>query len=179
LTPTESWWTPSLAEKLSQGDIVADQASVMSAVPPTFLKARSFKGGEPGWGVSPNPTEFEGRVHMLATGSVRAALVISHGCELDKMEGNPRRHRVLLAPVFPIDSVENEHRQQILSQSNRALLPLPQVPTLGTCYADLRSIFASARASVDAAVRLASMTTRSELRLHAQLVAFLLRKEAP
>jgi hypothetical protein len=179
LTPTASWWAPALADKLSQGDIVADQASVMSAVPPTYLKARSFKGGEPGWGISLGPTEFEGRVHMLATGSIRAALVISHGCELDKMHGNPRRHRVLLAPVFPIDSVEDQHRQQILSQSNRALLPLPDVPTLGTCYADFRSIFAAARTSVDTAARLASMTAHSELRLHAQLVAFLLRKAVP
>lgn len=169
------WWTPELAEKLSQGDIVSNQAAVIAAHPLTYLKPKDFKGGIPGWAIHPVPVEANGRVHLLATGSARHCLVLSHDCELDKEDGNPERRRVVVAPTYALASVMPEHQAVILQQENRALMPLVEVPGSEPLYADFRSICSVPRLSVDAATRKASMTEEARLRLRAQLVAFFLR----
>ena len=146
-------------------------------MPTTFLKARSFKGDVPGWGISPEPcVDKDGRTLVLASAGVRAGIVVTHSCELDKDDGKPSRRRVLIAPIARIDTVPEEHQVQILSQANKALLPLPGLPELGDCYADFRIIFPVLREKVDSSRRLASMTPEAELRLQAQLVAFFVRR---
>jgi hypothetical protein len=138
-----------------------------------------MKGGVPGWMETSAPTkDRDGREHFLGVGRVVPALVLSHSCELDKEDRGKRR--VTVAPIAPISSVSDSAVQEaILAQSITASMPLPEIPGLGTCYADLRSMTTLDRRIVDAGKRLASMTPEAERRLQAQLVAFLVRLDLP
>lgn len=176
------WWAAIIAERLSQGDLILDQTFLIPVAPTVFLKSRSFKGGEPGWGQSAVPTNGKGGERFLAAGAVKPALVISHDCDLDKAledPDGPAGYRVLAAPVAPINTVDPAMQTLILSQQVKAMLPLQGCPGLGDCYADLRLVMAVPRVAVDAGKRVASMADVARARLRAQLVEFFVRLEQP
>jgi hypothetical protein len=170
------WWAEQLESTLSQGDIVVDlPVLVPTASPTTHLKKNTFKGGIDGWVTSNHPVlDGNGRSNFLAVGRSVPVVILSHSCELDKDKA-----RVIVAPVAQITTVEPSQRDGILEQKHFALMPLPDVPELGTCFADLRSVAALHRTTVDEGRRIASMTALANKRLAAQIVAFFCRVELP
>ena len=173
------WWADRVHDKLSQGDVVAELPFFLSPSPVQYLRHANMKGGAPGWMESDKPiAQRDGRVRFLGIGKIVAGLVLSHSCELDKDDRGKRR--VLVAPIVSIETIaEPALRESIVAQQLTASLPLPDVPTLGTCYADLRSLTTLEREIVDGGKRVASMVPEAERRLQAQLVAFLVRLDLP
>lgn len=169
------WWAGQLQDKLSQGDIVADLPIFQAMKPVKYLKKTTYKNNISGWVESVEAiVDGERKAHFLAIGKLAPGIVISHSCELDKGKG-----RVIVAPIAPISSVPEEQQHKILGQEHFALMPLPNIPEIGTSYADLRSISFLHRDIVDSSRRIASMSEMATERLIAQIVAFFARKKLP
>ncbi|MBI4190299.1 MAG: hypothetical protein HY525_07140 [Betaproteobacteria bacterium] len=171
------WWGEQVESDLSQGDIVANLPIFLLVSPLKYLRHTNLRGNTPGWMDSDSPVvDRDGRTRLHAIGKSLPGLVLSHSCELDKRDR--RKRRVIVAPIVPIGTVSDVAlRDSILAQAQYASMPLPDIPGLGTYYADLRSIVTLDRDIVDKGKRLASMTELAQKRLWAQLVAFFLRKE--
>jgi hypothetical protein len=169
-----SWWLPDLQPALSQGDVLLDCVAGAAVVHPRqAVKRASLAGAADAWVVDPAETPDQNDIlTLLAKGRISAALVVSHSCELDKGE---RKARVHVAEVRPMASLQPDARERIMSQSRISLMPLPDLPTLGDCYADLRTIGGIDRRAALAAPKVASMTDAAVARLQAQLVAFFTR----
>ena len=133
-----------------------------------------MRGGRDAWGEVEKPILRDQRKHFLAHGDILPGLVISHSCELDNQNSGGK---VLMAPVALIDTLESALRTTVIEQKHLALMPLPELPTLGTSYADLRLIIAVPRALVLDSERLASMTDAALHRLYAQVFKFIMRKD--
>lgn len=169
-----SWWlSPTEEPRLSQGDIIVAAAFVKALYPLSFLVRSSIKGQGSLWVESPERKEdSNGFFHCLGRGSLAAALVLTHSCQLDKPE---KGGRVILAPVRSASKL-SENRTDVMAGSKIAFVPLPDVPELGDCYADLRSMMALDREVVKAYVRLAAMTADAQKALHERLVGFFARE---
>ena len=163
------WWGP-LEDNLSQGDILSEVPFGAAVHPTTYLSKRTGKGNQVQWWPSDNV-----EAHLLARSKSAPCIVLSHSCELDKDE---RIGRVLVAPIAPIERVREADRASILEQRRFSMLPLPDIPTMGTYYADLRVMTSVLRAHCNDATRVASMTAEAQTRLYAQLLAFFARKDA-
>lgn len=170
-----SWWLDALnPEGLSQGDIVTQILSGSADHPLKYLMKEPLdKGSKKLWPETSTIQLYktDGRGLYIARGRMIEAIVVSHSCELDK--GN--NTQVLLAPIAKIERVQVEHQKNILQQKRHAFMPLPDVPELGTCYADLRYLHFADRKNVPDKSRHASMTDEGVLRLRAQIVAFFSR----
>ncbi len=165
-----SWWRDTLnSEGLSQGDVIQEIPFGISLNPPLSLTKTTGKGGAELWkqGVS----AVAGTKNFLFYGNTFHALVLSHSCDLDKHE---RKGRAIVAPIRPIDCLNSDDRTTVLCQSRRSLMPLPDIPTLGSYYADLRLISSVDRKMIEDG-RIASMSELGVQRLHAQLAVFFLR----
>jgi hypothetical protein len=172
-----SWWADQLHETLSQGDVIGRLPIFVATKPTTFLKKATFKGDVSGWMNSEVPMpDGDKKVTFLGSGNIIPAIVLSHSCELDK---DRKSGRVIVAPIFPITNVSEDQRDSILQQKHFALMPLPEIPELGTYFADFRSISTLHRDVVNEVQRIASMTELANQRLAAQIVAFFLRRELP
>ena len=174
-----TWWASELKLELSQGDVAANVPGSALVHPLTYLNPRPAKGGQSVYEPSGAPFSKPGkkgdeRQFMLGSGEVAGALVLSYDCEIDKA-GKPN-NPILIAPVFAIGSLPTESQIAVLEQRRFSLMPLPDVPQLGTSYADFRLIQAVRRAYLPLDVRLASMNIDAVDRLQAQLVAFLTRR---
>lgn len=171
------WWAHELRPELSQGDIVGPLPYSVAVSPPTYLRERAFKGGVSAFEKAAGPpTGKENEsVPLLAKGRVFHGMVLSHDCEIDKVSRPTAR--VLVAPVIPLDTMPEELRGVVLRQEKYALMPLPDVPSLWTGYADFRLITSVSRATIDAAGRMASLSETARERLEVQLAAFFVRRE--
>jgi hypothetical protein len=167
------WWAARLEDRLSQGDILQPCPVGGPAQPPKFLRRGSTRsGGVNIWEETPTWTaDPDGVGIYLGRGRRLASIVLTHSCELDK----PGTGRVLIAPISPVDVLAPQHREDILAQRKLAFLPLPDLPTLGTCYADLRCVLNIDRKLAESEKRTASMTEDGRRRLHAQLIGFFAR----
>jgi hypothetical protein len=58
-------------------------------------------------------------------------------------------------------------------------LVLPEVPGLGTYYADLRSLFTVDRTLIQEEMRIASMTDEAKDRLQNQIIAYFADRKRP
>jgi hypothetical protein len=172
------WWLPALAQKPSQGDVVASVHFAAIVAPPVYLRHAQLGKDRHGWDVCTSPVVQKStqRMHALAWFKSPHGLLLSHDCEIDKHKDNGR---LLLAPVAQLTELPEPTRTTVIEQKSYALIPLPELPGLGMCFADLRSMTAVPATLVDASARVASMTEQARARLHAQLVAFLLRKKLP
>ena len=168
------WWGAAPHPELSQGDIVRDLPLGASTYPRVFLSPSELKGDRIWCPCQSWQADRDGLGHFLARGRFIAALVLSHSCELDKKE---RRGRVQVAPVASIGGIDEKNRQAIMAQRRISLMPLPGVPQLGDCYADLRIMSSIDRRLIAEAERVAGMTEGGVQRLQAQLVAFFTRKD--
>lgn len=91
--------------------------------------------GANGWAETATGVARNNRFHFLAAGQVGLAIVLSYDCEIDKDQS-----RVTIAPLNPIGSLSPEFQAKVMGQKIWALVPIPDVPGLGTFYADLRSL---------------------------------------
>ncbi|SRR6266481_2100514 len=170
-----SWWLDDLNPKgLSQGDIVTQVLIGAADQPVKYLeKVPLEKGAKKSWSESINfqPIKIDNRGLYIARGRLTHAIVVSHSCELDKSQPH-----VLLAPIISLDSLSDEKaRNNILSQKRRAFLALPEIPRLGTCYADFRTLSYAERKTISDINRMVSMSDEGTLRLRVQLLAFFSR----
>lgn len=179
MTDTVSWWAPHLKSELSQGDVISPVLIGAAQLPIVYLNKGSVqKGNVQTWIRSATfvPNLGDGLGNFLGKGRVNHALIVSHDCEIDK----PRRgSRILIAPVSPLANVADMMvRQAIVEQKRHATMPLPGLPTLGDCYADLRLLMWIDRKLIeDAGKKVASMTEEAVIRLQAQLIGFFTRKD--
>lgn len=165
-----AWWLPALNDEgLSQGDVLKPLPQAVSVFPTRRLQRKSLKGAPEAY----VPTEDTSRDYFLFRGAETEVLIISHSCDLDK---NERKQRVLVSPIFRLDIVSKKDvRETILAQRRISLMPLPDLPELGDCYADLRLISSVPREFLTDERRLASMSEEGVVRLQVQLAYFLFR----
>ena len=172
MTTADDWWKPS-PSKYDQGDIFADIPFVIASKPTQFLTRQQLKGGAPGFVGS---TEFKppksGPVQLLAQGGNHFGLLLNHGCDIDK----PESSRLTFAPVSLLTNLPPDKREGVAAQRSAAMLFLPDVPSVGDCYADLRLTATVFRETVDLRHRIASMTENAQTRLQAQILEFFLRR---
>jgi hypothetical protein len=123
------------------------------------------------------PTEAgEDRVGN-AVGARRPAMVISHGCEIDKKTDHPM---VTLAQVRDLSEVHDDDQDAVRSYDNKRTFYLPENEFLaGEHYADLRFLTTVRQDVVDELDRIASMNLEGCQLLHFQLFRFQARKRLP
>jgi hypothetical protein len=169
------WWEAESPERLSQGDVLQDLVSAILPAPLTPIKQTALKGGKTGWQDLPHwQPDQNGIGWCAAKGRLAWALVLSHSCELDKAR---RRGRVLVAPVLEITQLVASQREQVMDGTRFALLPLPDIPSVGDCFADLRSSCTIDRALAEQSSRIAHATPEMLPRIQRHLIAFLVRDD--
>lgn len=170
------WWLPQLRAEVSQGDVIASVPFLIATVPIAYLQYTDGAKGKPCWAETDAPViqKKTQRMHALGAFVPRNGIILSHDCEIDKAKERPR---MLFAPVALISDLPPETQTVVLAQGHLALVPLPDLPSAGMCYADLRAMTTVPSSLIDGHERLASMTDQGRARLHAYLVAFLLRKK--
>lgn len=169
------WWLENLNPRgLSQGDVLDGILIGSPHAPITFvgLNTRNV-GGVTHYPTTPKLAKFKTDESglFIARGGLAHALVISHDCEVEK----PDNERVLIAPMRLLSTVVSEkHRANIMGLGNRSYMPLPGVPELGDCYADLRCIgfYNFKKIEIN---RAASMSVDAVVRLQQQLIAYFTR----
>jgi hypothetical protein len=167
------WWDATPDPRLSQGDIVNHVPVAVVLHPLTQL---SQNKGDTVWRDSAMWTpNKEGVGNLLSRGRVMPVLVLSHECEIDK---NESKGRVVVAPIAPLTNLREDEQENVLAQRRFSKMPLPEVPTLGSCYADLRLTAAVDRQYLDVARRIASLSDAAVGRLRLQLIAFFTRLDA-
>jgi hypothetical protein len=174
----ESWWLPGLREDLSQGDILTGINFSAPVWPLRFLIFTEMPKGKSGWAESEQPLVHKKTqsVHLLSRSKVFGAMVISHDCDIDKTS---KGARIQLVPIQEIATLTDENAASVIQQKNKKFHPLPGIPGLGDCYADLRNMTAFPSTEVTGFSRVASMTDSARLRLHAAMFLFITRREVP
>lgn len=172
--PKDAWVTEDLAAQLSQGDILNLLPFSTLIVPVIPLVPLTASKGRQGWEQRSFEQQSGKEYQFISKGKYLPAIILSHDCELDKARG-----RVLVAPIALLNTLSKEQHEKILLQEHFALMPVPDVPTLGICYVDLRSIASVDSKIVSGCARLASMTVQGKNRLQAQLVGFFTRLALP
>jgi hypothetical protein len=175
-----SWWRSLDDEKrLSQGDVI-DQVSFSAlSRPETPLVKADAPGNRGIWKPTTWTPDAGGFCHCLARARRAPALVLTESCQLDKPE--ERKRRVIVAPVHVLKDHESkpENREWIMAGNRIAFAPLPGVPVLGDCYADLRLLVTVPREELDERTRLATMTPEAVDFLKQRIVGFFVRPGAP
>lgn len=171
---TAPHWAPTLAESLTQGDLIRD-----AWVGAQFHPRAALKGGPTGHGGlrtwHQHPTwhpNGDGFGHYLARGRVAFAVIISYSCEIDK-PGAP----VLIAPVVSLSTVSAEEtKAKIIAGEKYSSFAIPELASvIESSYVDLRAITYVPRAVVDQSQRCASATDHGMQRLMAHLIGFFTR----
>jgi len=170
------WWLEIVnPEGLSQGDIVGPLHVAIPLHPTTFVRKAT-------WPKDPRDPSSKARTgyevtdarqdHLVVrTAEAEYCLIVAHSCEIDKDS-----KRVLVAPVALASRLTDANaRSKIMAGQRRSIMPLPDVPELGDCTADLRLIQPVDRRALDAAPRIASMTPAGVERLHRQFIGYLIR----
>lgn len=164
------WWLPELRRSLSQGDVLGETSFFRGTGVP--LEKRPVGVGGTAWFESAKPhVGKDGFGHWLGRARGHAAIVLSHSCDLDRAD--LRKRNVLLAPIALLSNIQNpQDRENVLAQRTRRSMPLPAVPGLGDCYADLRSALSFDLKVVEEIPRISSMTDDATKRLMLQLIEF-------
>lgn len=176
------WWAQHVKSELSQGDIVAPLLIGSPHNPTTYLtRGTTGKNGVPQWAslqkFQVDQGDSMGLGFFLGKGLNNHVLIVSHDCEIDKPKNTTR---VLVAPVLSINRIQPEHRERIINQEKFNVIALPDLPDLGTCYADFRLISPVSREAIDVTgMRIASMTDDAVVLLKVQLTSFFGRKANP
>lgn len=170
----DQWWLEALPDELDQGNIFEGVTFAFQKAPPQPLISTSLKHGARGWAEASAP-KFDGehRAHFLHQGPLKHALLLNHGCDIDK----PQSKRLIVVPVFPLMEAPADTRDAIQNQGIVANFFLPAVPGIGDAFADLRIMQSVPRANVETRPRLAAMTESARDFLGARLMAFFLRKD--
>ena len=122
------------------------------------------------------PDEGEDRIGN-AFGARRLGLVLTHGCEIDKMTENPM---VTVAQVRELSGVHDDDRDSIRTYEQKRAFYLPPSEHLrDEHYADFRFLTTIRCNQVEQLGKLASMNEDGRRLLHFQLFRFFARKLLP
>jgi len=170
----QEWWKPQVSEELDQGDIFADIPLILPVEPLLYLHKQQLRGGSPGYLASEEPKVLKGgALQFLASGRVGTAMLLSHGCEIDK-QNNKRLTFVSVSRLSDLPPVDQE---RVAARQTVAMLYLPNVPSVGDAYADFRLISIVARETVNKKQRIASMQPEAQVWVHGHLFEFFVRKK--
>lgn len=148
-------WLGALDDSLSQGDVVRPVPLPVAAFEMQTLQSTVFKGNRPGYVVEASPKADHNDIFtILARGPVGPVVVLSHSCELDKEQ---KKGRVIVTHVRTASKLAPDGWARVVQRERLALIPLPGVPELGDCYADLREMTTVDRRFLALNTRLASM----------------------
>ncbi len=172
------WWAEALHPDLSHGDVLAFVPVAVAREPLTILKPVTAKAGQSAWQKQEPPPVLPAKspVLFIATGNAHMVMVVSNDCELDKQKS---KRGVLIAPVRAVAELATSQQETIMAQRQKSAFPLYDVPGIGDCYADLRSLVTVDRALVDGAKRLATLSDAGRSLLRAYVIDFLFRIEEP
>lgn len=169
------YWADSLANELSQGDLLSDAWIGTSVSPGIALKkGATGKNGKQIWDESVWSANADGFGHFLARGRSVHALVLSHSCEIDKQGGAVP---VLVAPIYPLSIIHDADVRERTRKGDRfAFMPIDAIPgVIAESYADFRLTSYLQRYVVDTRLRNGSASEDGAKLLTAKLVAFLTR----
>lgn len=165
-----SWWATTPVASLSQGDVIGNVPVAVVVHPLAALAKRDVPGQKGAWvpleAWTPDRQEMG---YALSKGRVIPVVVLSESCQLDKKE---TIGRVIVAPVFSAEKLREDERQLLWDQKRRSKLPLPEAPTIGPSYADLRLTTAVDLKYLDTANRVCQLNEQGVRRLQMQLLAF-------
>jgi len=162
---------------LSQGDVIRDLPVWIASPPLVFLEKRILSGDRTVWLEPPeSKPDDQGFSHLLIRARPFISIVLTHDCQLDKQK---RRARVQLAATADIESLSAEERTKVMHQRTLSQLVLPDVPQLGTRYADMRIIFTVDKTLITGPMRVASMTDDAKDRLQNQIIAYFADRRRP
>ena len=169
------YWADSLANELSQGDLLSDAWIGTSLSPGIALKkGATGKQGAQNWDESVWSANADGFGHFVARGRSVHALVLSHSCEIDKQEGAVP---ILVAPIYPLSIIQDPDVRERTRKGDRfAFMPVDAIPSvIAESYADFRLTCYLQRSVVFSRRRSASASENGAKLLTAKLVAFLTR----
>jgi hypothetical protein len=95
---------------------------------------------------------------------------------MDKLKKKPR---VQLAACADFEKLNTNERDSVTQHASWHYMILPDIPGLGTYYADLRNIFTVDRSLILDPMRIASMTPEFKELLQARIVGYFVRKQMP
>jgi hypothetical protein len=165
----------SVLELLDQGNIYIGLPILLPTHPTFYLrKGETQRNKMSAWLESTEPAPAkDGRQNFLAQGAVSPAIMLSHGCQLDK----DNKSRVTVAKVGPLTEIPEQQRAGVASQQKVSMMYLPSVPGLGDCYVDFRIITTMPRELIENQTRAACMTQSAIAQLQARLLQFFTRKD--
>jgi hypothetical protein len=171
------WWLPKINPDLSQGDIIRDLPVWIAAPALVFLENRTLPGDRKVWVESSAPKpDNNGFSHLLIKARHFVGVVLTHDCQLDKQA---KKVRVQLAAATDIERVNSEERTKIMNQRSLSQLVLPDIPELGTYYADMRIVFTVDKSIITEPMRAVSMTEAAKNRLQNQIIAYFSDRQRP
>jgi len=173
-------WAEALNPRgLSQGDILRDVPVGAAWAPLVFLGKDAWTRHGTTKVYYPRRDVFEQFSAgdpsglYIAKGRVCRALVITHNCDLDDAGDT---ERILVAPIWPLSFIADPaDRQRIRNGERRTYVSLRDVPGVGDCYAELRSIAPVDRRFFAAPQRECSMTDEALVLLRMQLIDYFTR----
>jgi len=171
------WWRPLEDEpRLSQGDVLDSVDLALLVHPEAHLVRKDVPGQRGVWVPSEWKPDGTGYCHSLAHGRKTPVVVLTDSCQLDK---DTRTKRVIIAPVGFAERTypDPAQRENMMAGNRPALVPLPAVPGLGDCFADLRVMATVRREAVDRANKIATMTTYARKFLGERIAGFFLREQ--
>jgi hypothetical protein len=173
-----SWWEAQPRELLEQGDVISTVLQVQPVVPVKYLsRGGTGKGGKAMWEESSQQVVTDSESpRILAVTAGTHGLVLSHGCEIDKLKP---AHTVLIAPIASMDTLPADMQDKVIKQEVFRYLPLMDIPSLGDFYANLGKTFSLQLRLIEVGHRVASMTDDARLRLRSQLVGYYTRLKVP
>jgi len=166
-------WANTLKTELSQGDLISPQPIVSATTPEKLLKrGATQKRNVQTWEETTDwLPQKDGRGHFLASGRKLNAIVLSHDCEIDK-----DKKVLLVAPVLPISTIDDAHRDIVRNRKRYPFMPVPEIENIiPESYIDLRGICFLERDFINQATRLCSMSETGREDLRFQLIAFITR----
>jgi hypothetical protein len=170
----QGWWESAVKELLEQGDIVESAPFAAVPSPVVNLIGTSLKGGAKGWSEYAEPKfEADKSANFLARGPLSYAMVLNHGCDIDK----PTNKYLLVVPVKRLSEFPEAHQVVFRQQASIPQLYLPDIPSIGDGVADLRLMTRVPSSVVTSGTRLATMTPFARERVGVQLMMFFTRKE--
>lgn len=167
MVPHDKFWRLTPGE-FDQGDVFADIPILMPSLPTQQVEKTTLSGGRSGW---MDARRQDPNLPFLAKGRVGLALLLSHGCTIDK--GNNRR--VTFAFVATLNTLPEADQAKVREGRNISMMLLPNVPDHGDCYADFRLLSTLPQDVLVASPRVSAMTPEARAQLEARYLQFFSR----
>ena len=174
----QGWLETNLRPLLSQGDIFDRLPFSIPVLPITHLSKGTGRKNSVIWTptILGQPLPQNQPNHALFAYRLAHGIVISHDCAIDKPSSNSR---ILFAPVAPLTIFDVATQETIRRQAHLAAMLIPDVPSIGDAYIDLKAITPFPLELVAQRTKVASMTDAARDRLQQALIAFLVYRQRP